>query len=306
MAVFLGSEGCVELKRTQVDEDIFGTVQPSDVNANKNRFSFDYPLGMLITGDRVEIKTTDSSDLDFVDASGWPDNRVYPDGIFFLNVDELGAIRLYHNFDDALSGEPEGRIPLNSITRNIPIEIEIQNNVYRILGQVRSFELNTEREAVDVSALSDEFRKQYSGLISGSGQINCFFEYEKRDCDPMLPKCDGEIELPIYMNQLILRTRLGSEFHAKLTLISRGPKPYGDMGDINDTIWYEFDARLTNVGMSFEPTQPIESTIDFVTTGEIKLLSKFTGSKMLQEDLDAIHQEANQDPAAFIDLEQED
>ena len=147
MAVFLGSEGCVELKRTQVDEDIFGTVQPSDVNTSRNRFSFDYPLGMLITGDRVAIKTTDSTDLDFVDASGWPDNRVYPDGIFFLNVDELGAIRLYRNFDHALSGETEGRIPLNSISRDIPIEVEIQNNVYRILGQVRSFELNTEREA---------------------------------------------------------------------------------------------------------------------------------------------------------------
>ena len=112
MAVFLGQAGCVELRRTQFDEEIFGTVLQSDVNSAKDRFSFEYPLGMLITGDQVEIKSTDGTDLDFIDASGWPTNTVYPDGIFYIYVDEVGAIRLYNSFDDAMSGEVAGRVPL--------------------------------------------------------------------------------------------------------------------------------------------------------------------------------------------------
>ena len=177
MAVFHGQEGCVELKRTQFDEEIFGEVLQSDVNTVKNRFSFDYVPGMLITGDQVEIKTQDGSDLDFIDASGWPSNKVYPDGVWYIFVDEVGAIMLYNSFDEAMSGEVSGRVSLTDAGRTVPIQIEIRNNNFRILAQVRSFELNTERAAVDITALSDEFKRQYSGLISGSGKINCFFDF---------------------------------------------------------------------------------------------------------------------------------
>ena len=310
MAVFLGNNGNVELKRTQLDEEIFGTVAPSDVNENKDRLSFTFPVGMLITGDKVEIKSTASpqQNLDFIDPSGWPTNTVYPDGIFYIYVDEVGGIRLYRSFDDAMSGEVKGRIPLNAITTSYPIEIEIHNNVYRILGQVRNFELNTERDVVDISNLSDEFRKQYSGLISGSGRINCFFEYERRLCDSMTGGVSRDLlELPIYLNQLLLRTKLGSEFSAKLTLIGRGPKPGGYRDDFDDEIWYEFDARITNVGMSFEPTELIETSIDFVTTGDIKLRTRFVTNYLVQEDaFSRLRQEDNQNPDDFITVEQEE
>ena len=306
MAVFLGDSGCVELRRTQFDEEVFGTVTQSDVNTTRDRFSFDYPLGMLITGDQVEIKSTDGTDLDFIDSSGWPTNTVYPDGIFYIYVDEVGAIRLYNTFDEAMSGEVAGRVSLNDPGRSIPIEVEVRNNNFRILAQVRSFELNTEREAVDVTSLSDEFRKQYSGLISGSGSISCFFEYEIRDCDPINCGSAGNVELPVYMNQLILRTRLGSEFHARLTLIARGPKPYGRKEDDDDEIWYEFDARITNVGMQFAAPEPIASTITFVTTGEIKLRTRYVTNYLLQQDDDRLALEDNQDADSFIEVEQQE
>jgi len=305
MAVFLGNYGQVELKRTQFDEEVFGDVEQSDVNTNKDRFSFDYPTGMLITGDRVEIKSTDDTDLDFIDSSGWSDDTVYPDGIFYIYVDEVGAIRLYNEFDEALAGEVAGRVPLNDPGRTIPIEIEVVNNKFRILAQVRSFELNTEREAVDVTTLSDEFRNLVSGLISGSGSINCFFDYEARDCDPNIGVSPSNVEMPIYMNQLILRTRLGSEFHAKLTLIRDCPKPYGRESDEDDEIWYEFDARVTNVGMQFSATEPIESTINFVTTGEIQLRSRSIANRVLQENDGTLELEDNQEEGS-IDLEQEE
>lgn len=303
MAVYLGEQGCVELRRNSQDELIYGTVNVSDVNVDKDRFSFDFPSGVLITGDQIEMKTTDGTLLDFIGPDGWPTNKVYKDGIFYLSVDEVGAIRLYHTFDEAIAGESAGRISLVNAGRSVPISVEVRNNNERILAQVTSFELNTERDSVDVSALSDEFRRNTSGLISGSGRIECFFEYERRMCDPMMDT-RIEMEVPVYINQLILRTKIGSEFYGKLTLIGTGAKPYGRPQDNDDSVWVEFEARITNVGMAFSPAEPIRSTIDFVTTGEIKLRTKFISNYILQEDYGKIKQEANQD--GFLEIEQQE
>lgn len=303
MAVYLGEHGCVELKRNSQDEQILGTVAQSDVNPDKDRFSFDFAVGTLLTGDQVEIKTTDDSLLDFIGPDGWPTGQVYKDGIFYLSVDEVGSIRLYLSFDESIAGETQGRVSLVDPGRSVPISIEVRNNNERILAQVTSFELNTERDSVDISALSDEFRRNTSGLISGSGQIECFFEYDKRPCDPLTSN-GSDMEVPVYINQLILRTKIGSEFYGILTLIGRGPKPYGRLDDADDEVWYEFEGRITNVGMSFSPTEPIRSTIQFVTTGEIKLRTKFDSNYLLQENFDKIELEANQD--GFLEIDQGD
>lgn len=308
MAVLLGNQGQVELRRSQIDEEFRGSVAASDINTAKDRFSFDFPLGMLITGDQVEMATTDGSLLDFVSADGWPANTVYRDGIFYLFVDETGAIRLYRTFDEAIAGEAAGRINLQDPGRTVPISVRVRNNNERILGQVNSFELNTERDAIDTTVLSDEFRRQYSGLISGSGQISCFFDYERRVYDPYIGpgvESAGVVELPIYVHQLLLRTRLGSGFWAKLILVGRGTKPYGTQVDFDDEVWYEFEARITNVGISFEADGTIESTIDFVTTGEIRLRTRYVGNYLIQEQsTDRIRLEANQ--SGFIEIEQQE
>jgi len=301
MAVLLGEIGKVELRRTSADEPITGTVKQSDVNPSKDRFSFDYPTGLLITGDQAEIKTTDGSLLSFVAASGWPTAQVYRDGIFYLYVDEIGAIRLYSTFDEAIAGETTGRIDLVDPGRDVPISVQVRNSNERMLGQVRSYELNTERDVIDATALSDEFKRSYSGLISGSGRLVCFFDYERRSDDSSL---QSGVEMPIYLNQLILRTRTGSELWAKLTLVGRGRKPGGTVDDFDDEVWYEFTGRITNVGMSFIPDEPIEATVDFVTTGEIKLRTRYTTNYLLQEQGDRIRLEANQ--SGYLELEQQD
>jgi len=111
--------------------------------------------------------------------------------------------------------------------------------------------------------------------------------------------------MPIYLNQLLLRTKIGSEFWAKVTLVGRGLKPGGKREDFDDEVWYEFYARITNVGMVFTPGEPIESTIEFVTTGEIALRTRFVSNYLLQEQAaDRIRQEANQ--SGFIEVEQQD
>jgi hypothetical protein len=307
MAVLLGEIGNIELRRTDIDGPVRGTVRPSDVNPNRNRFSFDFKRGIFVTGDQVEIKTTDGTLLSFIDASGWASNQVYKDGLFYIFVDELGSIRLYKTFDDAISGEETNRVSLTTPDRDIPIKVTVKNSNERILGQISSYEINTQRDALDITELSDEFKREYSGLISGSGRITCFFDYERRLNDPTAtPQGVDAVEVPIYLNQLILRTKVGSEFWAKAVLVSRGAKPYGQEKDFNDEVWYEFYARITNVSLAFAPGEPIETTVEFVTTGEIALRSSFTSSYLLQEQgtFDRLEQEENQ--SGLLQIEQED
>lgn len=303
MAVLLGCEGYVELRRSSQNEAFVSEVRPSDVNANADRFSFDFPQGMLLTGDQIEIKALDGNDLGFIDASGWAVPGPYPDGVWYIFIDEVSGIRLYQSFDDAVSGEVTGRVPLVALAAPQPIAVRVLNNIDRIVGQVVDFELNNSREAVDVSELGEEFRQQHATMISGSGQLTCFFDYERRPCDGLGIE---PIEMPIYMHSLLLRTQLGSGFRAKLTLVGRGPKPGGNPSDFDDEVWYEFDALVTNVGIAFEPTQPIRTTIQYVTTGEIQLRVRTISNYILQEQGagDRIRLEANQ--YGFLEKEQEE
>ena len=294
MGVFLGCSGAVELTRSSLDEVFISDVNPSDVNATRNHFSFDFPVGQLLTGDQLEIKATDGGLLDFV--VGWS----YPDGKWYIHVDEVGSIRLYQEFTDAVDGEGQGRVDLQPPSRDIPVEVRVHNAVPRMLGEVTDFELNTSRDAVDVSELGEEFRRQHDTLISGSGVLNCFFDYNHEFCGKERVSAGFEPELAVYMHQLILRQQLGSGFHAKLYLINRGAGH-----DSDDEVWYEFDALITNVGVAFSPGAPVKSQIQFVTTGAIKLRVRAVSNYVLQEDDYRIRLERNQG-AGFVEVEQEE
>ena len=308
MAVLLGEIGKVELKRIAENYSITGLVSPADVNASRNRFSFNFSDGTLISGDRVDIRNTDGTNLEFVSASAWPDNTKHPDGSFYVHVDEAGGIRLYGSFSEAIAGEVQGRKSLDAITVNVPIEVTQNDSEYRVLGQVSSFELNTERESVDITALSDDFRQNVSGLVSGSGRITAFFDYEYREGDPAY---NGEslnnVEVPLYINQLVLRTTTGSAFGAHLTLVGKGPKPSGDNTDVDDVVWYDITGRITNAGVEFSPSEPIRVTMEFVTTGPINLRTQLISNYVLQEDFGKIRVGVQQSTGdGFIEVEQQE
>ena len=433
MAVFLGGDGCIELKRTSIDEPYLAEIDPSDVRPNKaslapppaplpewddstaacwrartgdynssdavdgggvslctnpaalagttafddadllprwsiipldpaaadphditlplvkgGRMSFDFPHGQYISGDLLEFSSVDGSLLDFLDgwnlpyrtawsecvtagvgdyqlsdcdngtdsicadaptyadppwnegtadydnADVWPRDQidvdftktlpeVYDQTSFFVHVDETDALRLYDTFSDAVSGERNSTVVLRRPDAPLHVSVMVINNRFRVIGQVQSFEINTEREAVDVTELGDAFREQYSGLITGSGSVTCLFEYERRDCDEFFGHPALIPEMPVYLNQLILRSSIGSEFFARLVLVKRGAKPGGSSIDIDDSIWQEFEAVITNVGMAFVPGEPVRVTMNYVSTGPIRLHTQMQSEYIMQE-----------------------
>lgn len=282
MGVYLGNIGNIELTRRSFEGVKLSLVNPGDVNYERNRFSFDFAEGMLITGDLIEITATDGTNLDFISADGWGDGVVRESGKWFIHVDELGSIRLYDNFDDSLEGSTAGLIELAQISRDIPISVDVEDTSGRLLASITDYELNTNRETVDITSLSDEYRQQYSSLITGSGRFTAQWDYVN----------ELQQEPVNYLMQLVLRTEIGSGFHAKLYIKTLGATASGGSfsgTQTNDALWWEFDALVTNSATSFAPGDIVVSTIDFVATGPIKLRARTTPRRrLLQETGDPI------------------
>lgn len=250
MTVYLGNAGNVELIRDSGDI-ISGIIKPSDVNVDLDRFSFNFNSGAFVTGDFVEFSST--STLSFV--SGY----AYTKGNWFVNVDQLGGLRLYPTYSDAIAGAPNNRVQLATPGSNITVSCKILNSVPRLLANIIRFELSTDREAVDTSSLGDEFRNQYSTLITGSGSIDCIFDYATA----------GQTEIAVYLHNLILRQQFGSDFKANLYILTEGQAQ--GVNANNDSVWYEIQGVMTNAAIQCTAGDIIESRFTFVTTGEIKL-----------------------------------
>jgi hypothetical protein len=295
MSVYLGNSGSIEIRRKSLEDGKESVVNPSDVNALRDRFSFDFDEGFLISGDLTQFRSLDGTTLDFVDPSGWVVNQVQSSGNWYVHVDELGGIRLYNNFDDSLEGGSSGLVSLVAINRDIPVSVKVRDRDIRLLACITDYELNTNRETVDITALSDEHRQQYSSLISGSGSITAQWDYFKED----------GTEPVHYLMQLVLRTEIGSEFGAKLYIKSPGAQPAGGaipVEQLNDALWWEFDALVTNSATSFAPGDIIVSQVDFVTTGSIRLRAETRPNRfLLQESGDKITLEQNLGAALLLE-----
>lgn len=281
MTVYFGDAGHIELKRASIDTVFASVVDPSDVNASRARFSFDFPSEMLLTGDMLEIRADPGYTLDFIPPDAWISGEVEPDGIWYINVDQVGGIRLYDRFDNAVNGEYTGRVPLVEITESIPIQVKVRDAIPRCVGQITRYEVSTDRDAVDVSSLSDEFRENFSGMISGSGEMQANFDYRLGRCDPAYQEdIDGwEPEVPLYMHQLLMRQQLGSGFEARFMVLHRGAGY-----DENDEVWLEAKGILTNAAIRIAPTEIIQSSFRFVLTGPAAWRVKSTTQYLLQEN----------------------
>ena len=296
MTVYLGEYGSVQIKR-ESGSPIVGTLVPSDVSVEKRRFSLnDYDVqGELLSGDQVDITRTDGGkDLELVQGHNFPDWRGY------VFVDQLGGLRLYEDFADALVGDVNKAFALVEPSEDQNLRISTRGARFNYLGEVRSYEITTERETVDTTHLGNEFRQQYeAGLISGQGRLDCFFEFQyNSQCDEDAD-CGPGTEYAMYLAQLCIRLTQGADFFGRFFIYhprcesncGSSTNALGDVRGNTQAVWYETDCVVTNCTVSVEPTQAIEATINFVTTGRIKLLTGVPPAFLLQEDSSLILQE---------------
>jgi hypothetical protein len=286
MAVYLGNAGLVSIQRTGASS-YNSTLDPADVNVAQKRFSFDFPNDTFITGDYLQITRTGGGNLDFVDASGFTPPGVTSTGAWYVNVDAAGGIRLFKTWGEALKGDVADAVILATPSGSYAISATLTSGGFRTLGEVTAYELSTQRVALDATVLGEEFVNQVSGLVSGSGQITCFWDFGE----------NGDFEAAQYIHHLVLRQQLGSNFSAALTLKRGGESAATGPNNTDATqLYYLIDGVITNVGVSFEAGNAVQSQIEFVTTGQIQLRYSTTntvaGSLLLQENSSALDLES--------------
>ena len=282
MGVYFGQSGEIALKRDALQAALQTKLDPFDVNTSTKRFSVDHSSGSLLTGDEVEIETVDGSNLELVSGHN------YPDGKWFLNVDPVGGIRLFNSFSKAIEGLTANALTLATPSSAKDITIKTRNERYRHVANIRDFEMTTSREQVDLTNLGDEFRNQYeAGLISGQGTMNCIWEHSYETGDRK-NEYGAESEFAFYLAQLIVRTQQGSDFDGLFYI-------YRDSNNKKNNVYYEANCIITNVAVSVNAAEVIDTRIEFVTNGVIRLKTGDTVGYILQEDNDKILQE-NESP----------
>ena len=292
MAVFLGNTGNVRLRRGSSARygRLSDSIDPNDINTVLNRLSFDSALDNLLTGDRITITTQDARKLLCFAASAWPSGVRQSSITAYVNVNSAGGLRFFRRFDDAVNNNRSQELTVASFA-GAPIEIAVSITDFKfsVLGNVTGFELNTDRQLIDSTTLNDRFQQQYSaGLISGNGTINCLFDYNTA----------GQIETPLLMLQLIQRTEIGSEFDCALYLTDN------ELDSGIQNVYYEMTACVTRAGVQVNATDAITCSIDFVTTGEIRLLvGEPTGYTIVTENDEAIELEQSLDDLITQELD---
>ena len=282
MGVYFGQSGEIALKRDALQTALQTKLDPFDVNTSTKRFSVDHSSGSLLTGDEVEIETVDGSNLELVNGHN------YPDGKWFINVDPVGGIKLFDSFSKAIEGLASNALTLVAPSAAKDITIKTKNERYRHVASVRDFEMTTSREQVDLTNLGDEFRNQYeAGLISGQGSMNCIWEHLYNDSDRK-NEYGAESEFAFYLAQLIVRTQQGSDFDGLFYI-------YRDSTNKKNNVYYEANCIITNVAVSVNAAEVIDTRIEFVTNGVIRLKTGDTAGYILQENSDKVLQE-NQSP----------
>ena len=262
-AIYLGDTGQVHLERTSNNLPIHVKLEPEDVNVARSRFGIDECANALVSGDRIEIANTDGNDLQLVAG------HAFHDWTGYCHIDAAGGIYLYNSYELAINGRHSDALPLVEPTAPQNISVQLDRDRFRCIANIQEYSLTTSRETIDVSSIGEEFRRNYTnGLISGQGTLVCFWDYESTLCE------DQSVTYPHYLSQLIIRTKIGGGFQGRFYLNSV-QEPY---------IWYDALCIVTNVAMSFIPSDPIVSTIDFVTTGPIALRMGSPEEALLQED----------------------
>lgn len=211
------------------------------------------------------------------------DDYIIADNIrAYANVNRLGGIRLFDNFNDAINNERSGEIALaNFYGDPIEINVGIRDTRYNTLGSVVSFEINTDRAAMETTSLSDTFKQQYSaGLLSGNGSIECLFSYEQV----------SNQDVPLFLLQVINRLDVGSNFKALLSLSS-----VQQSATFREEVYYDIEAVVTRAGVTVNSDALVACSIDFVTTGEFKIRVGVPPEYILKEDNEAIYLEQGLD-----------
>jgi hypothetical protein len=84
----------------------------------------------------------------------------------YVHVNAVGGLRFFYQFENAINNNRAAELTLAAFAgAALPITVKVRDVSENVLGNVTGYTLNTDRETIDATSLSDKFRKQYSAVL---------------------------------------------------------------------------------------------------------------------------------------------
>jgi hypothetical protein len=146
---------------------------------------------------------------------------------------------------------------------------------------VQGFQITTDRESVDTTALGNKYKNFSASAISGSGSVDCLFDFKNLSGD----------EVPLALSQLIQKIEVGSKFEGRFYILEPlNPQPPGYT--LTEGVYYEVEGMLVSSAMTVRADQLVECSFDFITSGEFALRVGDAPVDLITEDAVNIVDEA--------------
>ena len=135
---------------------------------------------------------------------------------------------------------------------------------WQMLCEIREWTLELSAPAVDTTAVAEKFGNAVKSLVTGGGSTEFLID---RIC------LEDNQDNGLMLMQLLLMTEKGCQASAQFWMMT-GTDPCGsDCDRIDGGLYYEADILVTDTAVNLRPTEIVAGTANFVTTGDIRLLT---------------------------------
>lgn len=134
---------------------------------------------------------------------------------------------------------------------------------WQVIADMREWTLDLSAPTVDTTAISEKFGEAVKSLVTGSGSAEFLID---RKC------YDDSADNGTMLMKLVLMTEKGCKARAKFYLISEDDDG-NDYGAIRPGgLYYSAEILVTASAVSVRPADIVAGTVNFATTGAVKLL----------------------------------
>ena len=187
----------------------------------------------------------------------------------YAYVDQLGRIRFYDNWPDAVNGDPLLALETGSVDFGVMTITSIDAD-WTYLCDIRDWTLELSAPSVDVTGIGGKFGEAVKSLVTGGGDIG--YLAERRDEE-------GRYD-PTALLRLLLLTQHGCKAAAQFWILEdrlpQGACPGQEPGSCSrlapGDFYYKADLLVVGTSLNLAAADLVGGAARFVTTGEIRLL----------------------------------
>lgn len=136
---------------------------------------------------------------------------------------------------------------------------------WQILCDIRQWSLELNAPSVDTTSVAEKFGTAVKSLVTAGGSTEFLIDRECFERDT--------VDNGLVIMQLLMMTEKGCEATAQFWVMSETNPCGASCGSIEGGLYYETDILITDTAINLRPTEIVAGTANFVSTGEIKLLT---------------------------------